>query len=168
MKNKITISNLKNLALILLITTNSITAQDVKPDSVELKMFNNAIYGSVGISMELIGESWFTGTTYYERMLPRNALKSNISSFVKVGFGGMAGWEFTSPFVLGQFGLLTGVKKHHFEVSAGMVKSLDKNYDFFSPSGSIGYRIQKPNGHFIFRTGLGWPEALYLGLGASF
>jgi len=33
---------------------------------------------------------------------------------------------------------------------------------------SIGYRMQKPNGHFIFRTGVGWPEALYIDLGVSF
>ena len=59
-------------------------------------------------------------------------------------------------------------EKHHLEVSAGLVKSLDKYYDIFPLSGSIGYRMQKPNGHFIFRTGVGWPEALYIDLGVSF
>lgn len=147
--------------------SNTITAQDIKPDSVKLKMFNNAIYGSVGISMEILGESWFTGTAYYERMFQRNAQKSNILTFVRAGFGNAVGWEYTSSYILGQFGILTGVKIHHLEVSGGFVKSLD-DYDIFPLSGSVGYRIQKPNGHFIFRTGVGWPEALYFGLGVSF
>jgi len=60
------------------------------------------------------------------------------------------------------------LKKHHLEVGAGLVKSLEKYYDIIPLPGSIGNRIQKPNGHFIFRTGVGWPEALYFGLGLSF
>jgi hypothetical protein len=36
------------------------------------------------------------------------------------------------------------------------------------PSGNIGYRFQKPDSNFIFRTGIGWPEALYIGVGVSF
>ena len=167
MKNKTTIFNLKNLSIILLLISNTVAAQDVKPNSNESKMFNNAIYGSIGISMELLGESWFTGTAYYERMFQRNTQKSNISTFVKAGFGSAAGWEYTSSYILGHFGILTGIKKHHLEVSGGFVKSLD-DYDIFPLSGSIGYRIQKPNSHFIFRTGVSWPEALYVGLGVSF
>jgi hypothetical protein len=100
-------------------------------------------------------------------MFQKNAQKSNISTFIKVGYGGAAYWEGESQYILGQFGILTGVRNHHLEASAGLVAFLD-NY-FSSPlSGSIGYRIQKPGGHFIFRTGLGWPEALYVGLGVSF
>jgi len=167
MKNIKTVFSIKGLVIILLLISNNLAAQEVKPDANESKMFNNAIYGSIGISMELLGESWFTGTAYYERMFQKNAQTSNISTFVKAGYGSAAGWEYTSPYILGQFGILTGVKKHHLEVSGGFVKSLD-DYDIFPLSGSIGYRIQKPDGHFIFRTGVGWPEALYFGLGVSF
>lgn len=168
MKNYSPIFNLICLIIILLMISNTIKAQNAKPDSVELKMFNNAIYGSVGISLELIGESLFTGTAYYERMFRRNERKSNISTFVKAGFGGAAGWEDLNPYILGQFGILTGANKHHLEVSGGFVKSFSEYWDLFPLSGSIGYRIQKPDGHFIFRTGLAWPEALYFGLGKSF
>ena len=74
-------------------------------------MFSNAIYGIVGISMELIGESWFTATAYYERMFQGNAPKSKISTFVKAGIGGAAAWEESYGYILGQFGILTGIKK---------------------------------------------------------
>lgn len=168
MKNEILPLRLKVLTVIFLLISITSLAQGVKPDSTVSKMFNNAIYGSVGISMEIIGDAWLTGSAYYERMFQRNALKSRTSTFLKIGLGSMAYWEGASSYVLAQYGLLTGVEKHHLEVSAGLVKSLDKYYDIFPLSGSIGYRIQKPKGHFIFRTGVGWPEALYFGLGASF
>lgn len=168
MKIKTSVFIMNGFVVILFMISNILAAQNKKSDSVENKMFNNAIYGNIGISMELIGESWFTGTTYYERMFQGNSKESNISTFVKAGFGGAAGWEYSTPYILGQFGILTGVKKHHFEASGGLVKSLNEDYNIFPLSGSIGYRIQKPKGHFVFRTGVGWPEALYFGLGVSF
>ena len=36
------------------------------------------------------------------------------------------------------------------------------------PAGAIGYRFQKPGGKFVFRTGIGFPESLYLSLGLCF
>lgn len=166
MKNVITIFNCKSLPIILLLISNTLAAQDVKPDSAKLKMFNNAIYGSVG---SLIGY-YNNANIYYERMFQRNSYKSKIATFVKAGYGGwLSPWGGEGSYLLGQYGILTGVKKHHLEVSAGLIK-------FFSGSekietllsGSIGYRTQKPDGHFIFRTGVSWPETLYLGFGVSF
>jgi hypothetical protein len=168
MKNKLHLLSLKALIAISSLISSTVTAQDVKSDSVESEMYKNAIYGTVGISLELIGESWFTGTIYYERMFQKNAQKSNISTFVKAGYGRAEYWEGSSKYILGQFGILTGVKKHHLEASAGFVASLDEYYDLFPLSGSFGYRYQKPKGHFIFRTGLGYPEAVNFGLGVSF
>ncbi|MBK8292066.1 MAG: hypothetical protein IPK96_15185 [Flammeovirgaceae bacterium] len=107
----------------------------------------------------------FTATAYYERMFQRNEQKSITATFVKAGYGGEHGWGYSIPYILGNFGFLTGATKHHLEVSGGFVKSLNEYYDLFPLSVSIGYRKQKPNGHFIFRTGLGWPEGLYFGLG---
>jgi hypothetical protein len=163
MKNKSISFRLKNLSIILLSISNTLAAQEVKPDSVQSKMFNNAIYGNVGN-----GGLYFTATGYYERMFRNNPQNSPIATFVKVGYGGAAFWYASSSYILGQFGILTGVKKHHFEASAGLVKGIGNDLNFFPLSGSIGYRIQKPDGHFIFRTGVGWPEAVYIGLGVSF
>jgi hypothetical protein len=64
--------------------------------------------------------------------------------------------------------MFTGKKTHHFEASAGLLLSLMEDFDLFPVSGSIGYRLQKPGSHFLLRTGFGWPETFYLGLGVSF
>jgi len=166
MKNVITIFNCKSLPIILLLISNTIASQDVKPDSAQLKMFNNAIYGSVG---SLIGY-YNNVNIYYERMFQRKPYRSRIITLVKAGYGGWSSpWGGKGSYILGQCGILTGVKKHHFELSAGLIK-------FFSDSekietllsGSLGYRSQKPDGHFIFRTGVSWPETIYLGFGVSF
>ncbi len=34
--------------------------------------------------------------------------------------------------------------------------------------GSLGYRYQKPKGNFLFCYGIGYPESIYLSLGAAF
>ena len=73
------------------------------------------------------------------------------------------------------YGIVTGIdKKHHFEVNAGphlQVGIYNDGLDFaaseFDFGFNIGYRMQKPHGSKIFRTGFGYPELLYVGLGFS-
>ncbi len=129
---------LKSQVIIFLFSSFALAAQYQNADLVESKYFKNAIYGSLGVNLEAVGEAWFTGTAYYERMLQGSAQKSNISTFVKGGFGVAAYWEDSSPYFLGQFGVLTGKKASHFEVSAGLVLSLMEDYDIFPISGSMG------------------------------
>ena len=150
------------LVVACVLMTNTRVAQDVNSDAEDSKMYSNAIYGAIGV-----GGLWITATGYYERMLPRDAAKTNLSTFIKVGYGGVAYWEDQSGYIQAQFGILTGINKHHFEASAGYVKALDE-FDLFPIAATIGYRIQKPKGHFVFRTGLGWPEAIYFGVCVSF
>jgi hypothetical protein len=107
-------------------------------------------------------------------MFRRKSHESKVASFVKAGFGAWSAPNsgndpgFMGSYFLSQYGILTGVKKHHFEVSAGFTKFFGaKNVETLL-SGSIGYRRQKPDSQFIFRTGVGWPETLYLGIGVSF
>jgi len=38
----------------------------------------------------------------------------------------------------------------------------------FDVAGEIGYRYQNPEGGFLFRTGIAWPETVYIGLGFNF
>jgi hypothetical protein len=69
------------------------------------------------------------------------------------------------------FGKLFGEEKHHFEVSSGITyqnQLMNDNYDYgyyytdWEPvrknvmflTGFVGYRFQKPEGHFLFRAGL--------------
>ena len=166
MKNVIAIFNCKSLTIIILLLSNTIAAQYVNPDSAKLKMFNNAIYGSVGTLITYYNNV----NIYYERMFQRNSHKSKIASLVKAGYGGWSSPMGTKgSYFLGQYGILTGVKKHHFEVSAGLTKFFGDSEGIETLlSGSMGYRTQKPDGKFIFRTGVSWPEALYLGFGVSF
>ncbi len=85
---------------------------------------------------------------------------------------------------------LSGKKANHLEVYAGITSILDteqyqrhldypdnfpnqqpvyfKNYVYFWPAFSLGYRYQKPQKPIIFRTGLGYPDAVYVSLGYSF
>ncbi len=42
------------------------------------------------------------------------------------------------------------------------------NYVRLSPVGSLGYRFQKPEGGILFRTGLGYPEGVFIGIGVGF
>lgn len=93
---------------------------------------------------------------------------------------------------------MSGSGNHHFECCAGVSFFYDKeNYlhylgdrddylmysgtdpedyplkprsDFmhFLPSGSLGYRYQKPGAPILFRSGIGFPDAVYISLGVCF
>ena len=75
-----------------------------------------------------------------------------------------------------RYGIMTGIdKKHHFEINAGpqlLVGIYNDRLDFaaseFEFGFNVGYRMQKPQGSTIFRTGVGYPELLYVSLGFSF
>ncbi|MFO7867883.1 MAG: hypothetical protein R6U95_01120 [Bacteroidales bacterium] len=48
--------------------------------------------------------------------------------------------------------------------------SFESNSEYFEwyPSLYIGYRFQLPNGKYLFRTGIGWPEQVSMSFGVSF
>ena len=158
-------TGVNNLLLILSIILCSINYSFAQDDTIiESKLYNNAIYGNVGI-----GGLYFTATGYYERILKQNVWNTNISPFVKVGFGAEEHWGGNGQYILAQCGLITGAKKHHFEMGAGLNYVISGDYQGDNPiSGFVGWRFQKPGKSFLFRVGAGWPEAVYLGLGASF
>jgi len=125
----------------------------------------------------------------YERMVFDNGTSACYSIWLKAGTGFYSNWGFGGPVFNLRGVYLTGLGKSHFEASLGASAIYDKvghpinvsnaNYfgepvpsklddTFFMPSGSIGYRIQKPGGNFIFRTGVGYPETVYLSFGLCF
>ena len=127
------------------------------------KIFNkNTIYGSIGS-----GGLYFSATGYYERIITQN---DKISSFVKAGYGGYSTWGGGAQYVIAQYGILTGSKKHHLEIGAGPGYFINNGPDLVDIpiSATIGWRIQNPSSNFIFRTGASLPEALYVGIGFSF
>lgn len=86
-------------------------------------------------------------------------------------------------YINNQYGFLLGKANSHFEVSIGPCYwryrdghdwdtdfpgiKLSDGYLFF-PFPAVGWRYQKPDGHFVFRTGLSLPEAIYAGVGFVF
>lgn len=131
----------------------------------EVQFNKNAIYGNLGS-----GGIYFTATGYYERMIKQKMWNTSISSFVKVGFGAEVHWGGESRYLLSQYGLLFGAKKHHLEIGLGpgYFSNNSVTGKLFMMSGTVGWRFQKPDGNFIFRIGTSWPEAVYAGLGLSF
>jgi hypothetical protein len=75
-----------------------------------------------------------------------------------VTFNRLNNWKKNSHFDWG-FGIVVESIRKVSSSSLGGVKVF--------PAGNIGYRIQTPKG-FLFRTGVGFPEAAYLSLGFTF
>lgn len=121
----------------------------------------NAIYGNVGV-----GGFYFTAIGYYERIM-RQTDKS--ATFLKTGFGPYAVWGYGGNILLFQYGALFGKKSHHLETGIGVCAFIEGDMEGFYPlSATVGYRIQRSQGHFLFRMGASFPEAIYMGFGVSF
>jgi len=137
----------------------------------------NVIYGTVGfapIPYGLIGLS-------YERMIVQHKSKAINSFWVRLEGGFNATWGQEGPQGIFALTVLTGPNKNHIEVSAGVTTWYNRmiydntpepnksksDFIYSYPAGAIGYRYQKPNGHFIIRAGVGFPELFYLSLGLA-
>jgi hypothetical protein len=149
----------------LLFFSNSGVAQDLKTDLVEPKMYNNSLNISVGPGGIFI--FYLPAAVYYERMFQGELFGPKIASIFDAGLGVETHWGGGGRFYMGRYGVLVGAKKHHLEVKAGLVY-FTGDLQGLNPSFSVGYRSQKRLSHFIFRTGIGWPEAIYVGWGVSF
>lgn len=149
------------LALVFLMICFLSISQERQKEVIVKNYYPNAIYGSVGV-----GGLYFTATGFYERTLSYNG---NLRTFAKVGVGGYALWGIGGIYGMGHLGLLTGPNNNHLELSAGYNRFFTGDLQGDYPlSGTLGYRFQKPEGLLIFRTGISFPEAVYLGLGFSF
>ena len=124
----------------------------------------------------------------YERLLLRFEDNSLVGLWGKAGLGEWAMFgDNGGGYQRLMVGLLTGKSKGHFELNFGgarmynqrgfenywkindpQAEPVKSNYVQWDPAGSLGYRFQKPEGGILFRTGLGYPEGIFIGLGASF
>ena len=135
---------------------------------------------------------WGTAKAAYERQIQHKVGARNFSTYVKIGYGGFATWGAAGRASVVQMNRIYGLRNSHFEVGVGIAHLFDKesyriavsNYNISSsdydqeptrrkyywwlPAFDIGYRFQKPGGNFIFRTGLGSPEGVYLSFGLAF
>lgn len=88
-----------------------------------------------------------------------------------MGGGLMAFWESSGWFTMATYTSLTGKGSNHLEVGLGAMYAEyteEEAEAILLPAGNLGYRFQKPDGRFIFRTGVGFPEAIYISFGFSF
>ena len=124
----------------------------------------------------------------YERLIIQFEDNSLVGLWGKVGLGewgeyGNNGGSYQQLMM----GILTGKNKGHLELNLGgarmynkrgfenywmindpQIKPVKADYVQLNLVGSIGYRYQNPNGNFVFRTGLGYPEGAFIGLGVAF
>ena len=153
---------------VLFIVSNSlVTAQEENIDSLKINLNKNSINLSLGPGGIL---ALFTPAhVSYERLFQGKVFGSRNSTIVDFGVGVASHWEGESPFIISRFGILTGSGRRHFEAKVGACFFFAGDMqNMLLPSGSIGYRKQKPGSHFIFRTGIGFPDALYVSWGVSF
>lgn len=157
--------NINNRNLLIIISlvyslTSNVLGQEV--NALNEGLNKNAIYGSVGFV------AFGTATVYYERRFNSNG---RLSSFIKIGAGAYAlpGSGSGGQYILAQYGLLTGSKKHHLEMGIGPNLFLNGEWRDNAPfTATIGWRIQRPFDNYIFRIGASWPEGIYIGIGFSF
>ena len=124
----------------------------------------NLIYGGIGV-----GGIYFPAYIYYERRLQEHFLDSKFSSFVTVGSGAAAHWDGASNYAAAKFGLLLGEQKAHLETAIGVSYFFLGDFTGTLPlAASIGYRANKPGKNYVFRTGVSWPEAIYVSWGFRF
>lgn len=155
------------ITIVLLIVFNSlVTGQEEKIDSLKIKLNKNSINLSLGPGGILA--LFLPAHVSYERLIQGKVFGSRNSTIVDFGVGGAAHWEGASPFIISRFGILTGSGRRHFEAKAGICYFWAGDLQGLLPSFSVGYRKQKPGSHFIFRTGVGFPDALYVSWGVSF
>lgn len=150
------------LLLATLLVCNNSDAQNTNSTD---RVNKNLLYGGIGV-----GGIYFPAYIYYERQLQEHFLNSKFSSFVTVGTGAAAHWEGSSYYVAAKFGLLLGQQKAKLETALGV------NYFYLGDltdetlplAASIGYRANKPGKNYVFRTGVSWPEAVYVSWGFRF
>ncbi|MBR9920603.1 MAG: hypothetical protein GYB31_07165 [Bacteroidetes bacterium] len=145
---------------------------------------NNAVYGTVGY---LILYGVVNGS--YERNIYRSESGFFRAAAIRAAYGGYATWgEEGRDHSLSLIGL-TGSGNNHFEAGLGLHARFDRlgykigvsnaeyfgepkpgfnDYTMWWPHATAGYRFQKPDGWFVFRTGVGFPEAVYLSFGVAF
>ena len=165
-KNKQKMKKIFITTALIIVFNSLVQAQAERKDSLKADLNKNSLNLSLGPGGIIM--LFLPAHVSYERLFQGKIFGSRNSAIADFGVGGAAHWDGESPFIISRFGILTGSGRRHFEAKAGICYFFDGDLQGLFPSGSIGYRKQKPGSHFIFRTGIGFPEALYVSWGVSF
>ena len=159
------------LILLLCFTSFFIYAQGDDMTIVELEAALDAAYANEPLKKNaiLLTPSFPAGlglSIAYERFIT----KSN-NLVARLDLVGIYSWEFDGIFLGPQLIYLSGKRKGHLEIGIGPTFRVTKKSSYersVLPNAHIGFRYQKQGGSFIFRTGLGVPAGLYVGVGLVF
>lgn len=148
-------------------------SQEVNADRITPKLTKNAIYGTLGVFPSL-------SPLYASYSINAERELWNFGGFVKSIRARLGGGEWVSDSIGGEpkegihftgtINVLTGARTFHMEVNFGTIYLNDKleQENHLLPAFRFGFRLQKPEGNFLFRLGAGFPEGMYLSFGAAF
>jgi hypothetical protein len=147
-------------------------SQKNNSDFNSIRLKKNVIYGTIGVD---VGEFYGTLMGNYERMifeLPGSFIQS---FWVRVGAGPWVWWTGKGVNYVSTLSAIMGRRSIHLEAGAGILFTYNSEAGRFHPlirdrilAGNLGFRFQKPGGQFVLRTGIGWPEFIYLSFGVCF
>lgn len=133
---------------------------------------------------------WFTANFNYERLVAKTKdRKYLIKCYAHGSAGAYATWGGSGPTYVTSVKGVLGRKNSHLELGIG-IAALVNNYEYdysyqnyvrgsepkpkkldywwILPAATIGYRYQKPGEAFVFRTGVGFPDGVYISFGGAF
>ena len=130
----------------------------------------NVVYGDVGFF--LLGGSI---NLNYEHILKE---RKNGFLSLKGTYGQWVFWDIYGDLFSVTADFVHGKQDHHMEIDVGAVLlvEVDSYNEHRRWEGNViplpvlfgGYRFQKPDGHFVFKTGLGFPSVVQVGIGYAF
>ncbi len=129
------------------------SAQTIEPTE---RLHKNTIIANVGYL------PLFTPTVsfQYERVIVSK--RENVLG-VSLGLGFVKDWVYTFPRIYG----LIGKNSSSLELGLGVYIEVAYGYGIY-PSPLIGYRHMSDSKRRYFRVGIGYPEAIYVGIGFRF
>ncbi len=138
-------------------------------DSVSSVIMRNVVFGTFGA---------FPVAIYninYERNIYYKPITGSVSSInLRLGYGKEADLSGSAEMLLTSANFIFGPGSGHFEADIGVaylfniIRYKTDKKTGFTPVVNLGYRFQRSDGHFVFRTGLGWPDCIYASLGFAF
>ena len=134
-------------------------------DTLKYNIHESSLYGSLGMA-----PIFLNAMANYEIMLAKRPDKIFKTRGLRIGAGIWEIWEDAGWTCMVSYTCLTGAGNNHFELGIGAAfwQYLTLDHKYVIPALNLGYRYQKPDGKFIFRTGGGFPESAYLSFGYCF
>ena len=152
-------------AFIFLLFTVPLFCQENQNYAVKFRINSSTLYGGIGVT-PLYGNI----TANYEIMFNEQTDKTFRKRGLRTGGGIYQYYSDNSLNLIVCYSSVTGKTNNHFELGVGAtyMHFLTRPLRYVVPAANIGYRYQKPSGNFMFRTGVGFPDLLYVGFGYSF